>query len=49
MSKQPTTHVWHHNEELGVMELIPKDLHKAVRHTGGQAGYKHMTGIDYGD
>lgn len=46
LPKTPNTHVWHHNEELGVMELIPKDLHSAVRHTGGQAGYKHVMGIE---
>lgn len=29
--------VWHHHEDEGRMQLIPKDLHSAVRHTGGYA------------
>ena len=29
--------VWHHHEDTGRMQLIPKDLHNAVRHTGGYA------------
>ncbi len=48
--RRPEGYVWHHNEKIGVMELIPKDLHDAVKHTGGVAGYKHVTGIeDYGN
>lgn len=33
----PTKYTWHHHQEKGLMELIPKDLHEAVRHTGGFA------------
>ncbi|WP_165164534.1 HNH endonuclease [Corynebacterium qintianiae] len=29
--------VWHHHEDTGRMQLIPRDLHNAVRHTGGYA------------
>lgn len=29
--------VWHHHEEYGRMQLVPLDLHKEVRHTGGFA------------
>ncbi|WJY73729.1 HNH endonuclease [Corynebacterium auriscanis] len=29
--------VWHHHEDKGIMQLIPQDLHRAVRHTGGWA------------
>lgn len=29
--------VWHHHEDTGRMQLIPEDLHNAVRHTGGYA------------
>lgn len=29
--------VWHHHEDTGRMQLIPVDLHRAVRHTGGYA------------
>lgn len=28
-------YVWHHNENVGVMELIAKDIHEFNRHTGG--------------
>lgn len=48
LKETPEDWVWHHSEEMGVMELVPRDLHKTVGHTGGQAAYKHMTGIqDY--
>ncbi|KAB3523274.1 hypothetical protein GC425_01815 [Corynebacterium sp. zg254] len=29
--------VWHHHEETGRMQLIPRELHQVVRHTGGWA------------
>jgi hypothetical protein len=40
---------WHHDEtNLGDMYLVPKDLHEAVKHSGGVAEYKHRTGsFDY--
>lgn len=47
LNDTPEGWIWHHNEDLGVMELVPDDLHRAVRHTGGQAGYKQVTGLDY--
>lgn len=28
-------YVWHHNENVGVMELVAKDIHEFNRHTGG--------------
>lgn len=28
-------YVWHHNENIGVMELVAKDIHEFNRHTGG--------------
>ncbi|WP_295643643.1 HNH endonuclease [uncultured Corynebacterium sp.] len=31
--------VWHHHEETGRMQLIPKDLHNVVRHSGGWASW----------
>lgn len=33
----PKDMVWHHVEDAGTMMLIPKDIHNAVRHTGGAA------------
>ncbi|AIK96205.1 hypothetical protein ID47_04755 [Candidatus Paracaedibacter acanthamoebae] len=35
--KRPKDYTWHHHEEGKSMYLIPKDIHKAVRHTGGVA------------
>lgn len=29
--------VWHHHQDTGRMQLIPRDLHNAVRHSGGYA------------
>ena len=26
---------WHHHQDIGRMQLIPSDIHKAVRHVGG--------------
>lgn len=45
----PRGYTWHHLEDVKTMELIPTDLH-LVGHTGGQAGFKHATGVEkYGD
>lgn len=45
----PARYTWHHSEELGRMYLVPKDLHAAVKHTGGVATHKHATGeLTYG-
>jgi hypothetical protein len=40
---------WHHDEaNLGDMYLVPRDLHEAVKHSGGVAEYRHRTGsFDY--
>lgn len=35
LSKKPTGFTWHHHHDGKTMELIPKDLHKAIDHTGG--------------
>ncbi len=26
---------WHHNQDLGIMQLVPTDVHGAVSHSGG--------------
>ena len=28
-------YTWHHNQEYGVMELIPENIHKTIKHKGG--------------
>jgi filamentous hemagglutinin len=38
--RTPTGYVWHHVEDGETLILIPKDLHNAVRHTGGAAVIK---------
>lgn len=32
---EPADYTWHHSEDGRYMELVPTDLHDAVRHTGG--------------
>ncbi len=34
-------YTWHHHQDGKTMELVPKDLHKSVEHTGGMAINKH--------
>ena len=36
-AETPAGYVWHHVEDGRTMELVPRDLHEAVRHTGGAA------------
>jgi filamentous hemagglutinin len=33
----PEGYVWHHVEDTTTMQLVPQDIHQAVRHTGGAA------------
>jgi len=37
LSKTPSDYVWHHVEDGRTMQLVPKDVHNEVRHTGGAA------------
>ncbi len=37
---RPKGYIWHHNEHVGYMQLVPSDLHEAVKHTGGIAKQK---------
>ena len=39
----PEGYTWHHHEDAKTLELVPTELHKAVRHTGGCA----TSGLDY--
>ena len=34
--KNPAGYTWHHNEEVGKMQLVDSDLHDLSRHTGGR-------------
>ncbi|MFM0184043.1 HNH endonuclease [Paraburkholderia aspalathi] len=40
LQSTPQGYVWHHVEDGNTMQLIPQDLHNAVRHTGGAAVIK---------
>ena len=35
--KTPGGYTWHHNEQLGKMELVKFDIHDTAKHTGGRA------------
>lgn len=35
-------YVWHHCEDGVTMQLVPKDIHNAVKHTGGEAVIEHV-------
>jgi filamentous hemagglutinin len=37
LNSTPNGYVWHHVEDAVTMQLLPQDLHNAVRHTGGAA------------
>jgi len=37
---RPDNYTWHHHQDSGYMQLIPTDLHSAVKHTGGIATSK---------
>ena len=40
LEETPDGFTWHHNQDGKTMELVPEDLHGAVRHTGGCAVLK---------
>jgi hypothetical protein len=35
LSTVPDGYTWHHHQDQRTMQLVPKDLHRAVRHAGG--------------
>jgi RHS repeat-associated protein len=37
LARTPTGYTWHHNQELGVMQLVERNVHAATGHTGGFA------------
>jgi len=32
----PADYVWHHSEDLGVMELVPREVNGSFVHDGGR-------------
>ena len=41
-SSTPAGYTWHHDESMQRLLLIPQDLHRAVRHTGGASLIKSL-------
>ncbi|HWO18433.1 MAG TPA: HNH endonuclease [Kofleriaceae bacterium] len=41
---KPADYTWHHLEDGKTMMLVPSKLHGAVKHTGGTANFRHVTG-----
>jgi len=39
-NETPTNYTWHHHHDGKTMMLVPSDIHKAVKHTGGIAKIK---------
>jgi hypothetical protein len=39
--------VWHHHEDMGTMQLIRRDVHKAFAHNGGVAVWQRVYGQEY--
>jgi hypothetical protein len=39
--KTPDSYTWHHHQDRKTMQLVPEDIHDAIRHTGGAATIKH--------
>ena len=37
LPRTPDGFVWHHVEDALTLQLLPQDIHAAVRHTGGAA------------
>ncbi len=37
----PKGYTWHHHENAKTLQLIPKKIHDAVKHTGGQSVFKN--------
>ena len=38
----PQGYTWHHKEDMQTMQLIPTDLHQAVRHSGGALEIRYL-------
>ncbi len=42
LKSTPDGFVWHHVENVKTMQLIPKEIHNAARHTGGTATLRNQ-------
>lgn len=39
---RPAGYVWHHHQDLGIMMLVDRDVHRAVPHSGGVSFYNSL-------
>ncbi len=44
LRRTPEGYTWHHVEDGTTMQLVPTDLHEAVRHSGGVSEVKRLAG-----
>lgn len=42
-ARSPEGYTWHHHQDGRTMQLVPTDLHRAVKHTGGAAVIRNRT------
>ncbi|WP_436006733.1 HNH endonuclease [Knoellia sp. LjRoot47] len=35
LARTPAGYTWHHHQDVGLMQLINRDVHRATGHTGG--------------
>jgi A nuclease of the HNH/ENDO VII superfamily with conserved WHH len=35
LTRTPRNHTWHHHQDTQTLQLVPTDLHDAIRHAGG--------------
>lgn len=35
-------HTWHHHQDRSTMQLVPRDLHDEIRHSGGVSAIKEL-------
>ena len=45
-TETPKDYTWHHHQDGKTMQLVPRDIHKAVAHTGGVSTIKHKHKVD---
>jgi hypothetical protein len=45
LDKAPHRYTWHHLEDGKSMMLVPRELHEAVKHSGGVSRYKQNMGV----
>jgi hypothetical protein len=45
LSETPDDHTWHHHQDTRTMQLVPVDLHKAVRHAGGVSMFDEVVAL----